>query len=109
MESVVSADSEPITPLIHRIRSLYTDFSISSIIVAGSCGAYFDQADCVIQMDRYEPREITDLAHKKAEEFQKIIASDNGLGRSFCQSDSHDRFIPLVQPQFCLLYTSRCV
>ena len=100
MESVVSADSEPITPLIHRIRSLYTDFSISSIIVAGSCGAYFDQADCVIQMDRYEPREITDLAHKKAEEFQKIIASDNGPGRSFCQSDSHDRFIPLVQPQF---------
>lgn len=100
MESVVSPDSEPITPLIHRIRSLYTDFSISSIIVAGSCGAYFDQADCVIQMDQYKPREITALAHKKAREFQKMIASGNGLFGSLCQSGIPDSKTAPARPHF---------
>lgn len=69
MQSVVSRASEPITPLIDRIRELYEDYGISSVIVAGSSGAYFYKADCILQMDRYEPVEITAFAREKAAEY----------------------------------------
>lgn len=69
MESVVSRSCEPITPLIHRIRQLYEDWGISSILVAGSSGAFFEKADCIIQMDRYKPLEITSFAKEQARRF----------------------------------------
>ena len=37
---------------------------VSTILVAGSSGAYFHVADHIIQMDRYEPRDITALARE---------------------------------------------
>lgn len=39
------------------------------MIVAGSSGAYFHVADCIIQMDRYVPRDITALAKREAQAF----------------------------------------
>jgi predicted ABC-class ATPase len=33
------------------VRSMSTDFGISSIIVIGGSGAYFDVADCVVMMN----------------------------------------------------------
>lgn len=75
MESVVSRSCEPITPLIHRIRQLYEDWGISTILVAGSSGAFFEKADHIIQMDRYIPVEITDLAKEKA----RIYLEHTGL------------------------------
>ena len=71
MESVVSRSCEPITPLIHRIRKLYEDWGISSILVAGSSGAFFEKADCIIQMDRYKPLEITAFAKEQARRFSR--------------------------------------
>ena len=55
MQRVVHRDHEPITPFIERVRGLYEDHGISSIIVAGSSGAYFQVADHILQMDRYMP------------------------------------------------------
>lgn len=69
MQRVIHRDMEPITPFIERIRELYEIYGISTIIVAGSSGAYFHIADRIIQMDRYEPRDITGLAKKEAEGF----------------------------------------
>ena len=69
MQSVVSRDSEPITPYIDRLRELYEVYGISSIIVAGSSGSYFHKADHIIQMRRYVPEEITDFARIKAAQF----------------------------------------
>ena len=66
MARVVSGDKEPITPFISRIRDLYEKAGISTILVAGSSGAFFHVADTVIQMDRYVPVEITDAAKKAA-------------------------------------------
>ena len=48
MQQVVSPQEEPITPFIERVRSLYQDFGISSIIVAGSSRPYFHLADTII-------------------------------------------------------------
>ncbi len=66
MKQVVAGDAEPITPFSDRIRPLYEQLGISTILVAGSSGAYFPQADTVIQMDCYRPAEITDFAKETA-------------------------------------------
>lgn len=69
MQRVVHRDVEPITPFVERVRELYETYGISTVLVAGSSGSYFHKADCVIQMNRYEPVEITALAKEAAQEF----------------------------------------
>ncbi len=60
MQQIVSPKKEPITPFLARIRELYETFGISTILVAGSSGAFFHKADQVIQMDAYRPKDVTD-------------------------------------------------
>lgn len=72
MQRVIHRDMEPITPFIDRIRELYERYAISTVIVAGSSGAYFHIADTIVQMDRYEPKEITTFAKKEAEQFPAL-------------------------------------
>ena len=69
MQRVVNRNSEPITPFIDRVQELSTNYHISTILVAGSSGSYFHKADCIIQMDHYLPKDITDFAKKEAEAF----------------------------------------
>ncbi|MGL4571534.1 MAG: ABC-ATPase domain-containing protein [Clostridium sp.] len=59
MQSLVSSEDEPITPFIELVRGIYEEKNISTIIVVGSSGDYFDIADTVIQMDAYEPKDVT--------------------------------------------------
>lgn len=72
MQRVIHRDMEPITPFIDRIRELYENYGISTVIVAGSSGSYFHMADRIIQMDRYVPKDITDYAKKEAEDFPAV-------------------------------------
>lgn len=72
MQRVIHRDMEPITPFIERIRELYEEYGISTVIVAGSSGAYFHIADAIIQMDRYMPKDITTYAKKEAEAYPAI-------------------------------------
>lgn len=73
MQQLVSKDKEPITPFIDVVRSLYKQKGISTILVAGSSGDFFDIADLVIQMDNYEPYEVT----KKAKALSRGITNVN--------------------------------
>lgn len=59
MQRVISHDKEPITPFLERAKDLYEHCDISTILVAGSSGAYFYIADTIIQMDCYRPVDIT--------------------------------------------------
>lgn len=90
MQRVVHRESEPITPFIERVRELYDAYGISTVLVAGSSGSYFHKADCVLQMNRYVPEEITELAKREAADFPlpaedtpKAEAPD--FGRVFCR------------------------
>ena len=76
MQRVIHRDMEPITPFIERIRELYEDYGISTMIVAGSSGAYFHIADTIIQMDRYVPKDITEYAKKEAESYPVITGPE---------------------------------
>lgn len=76
MQEVISENEEPITPFISRVRGLYRDKGISSIIVAGSSGSYFHVADTVIQMKEYVPVDITDRAKTAAEAYPSITGDE---------------------------------
>ena len=59
MQALVHKDHEPITPFIDRIRELYGELGVSTVLVMGGCGDYFDAADTVIMMKSYLPHEVT--------------------------------------------------
>lgn len=59
MEEVVAAEQEPITPFVERVRALWEQAGVSSVIVVGSSGAFFPVADTVVQMDCYRAIDVT--------------------------------------------------
>lgn len=67
MQRVVHEKEEPIIPFIDRVRALYEKKDISTILVAGSSGAYFYVADTVIQMKEYRAYDITKMAKAEAQ------------------------------------------
>ncbi len=69
MARVITSGEEPITPFISRVRGMYEELGVSSVIVAGSSGAYFHVADTVIQMKEYVPYDITSRAREAASEY----------------------------------------
>ena len=66
MQRLVTKDKEPITPFIDKVRQLHRDKGISTILVMGGSGDYFDVAHRVIQMSDYQPTDVTDAAHQIA-------------------------------------------
>jgi predicted ABC-class ATPase len=66
MQQLVSAEQEPITPLLHRIRELYEEQGVSALIVTGGSGDYLSVADTVIQLDNYRPRDVSARARALA-------------------------------------------
>ena len=66
MKKLVTA--EPITPLVDRVRALWCDHGVSTIIVAGGSSAFIDVADTVIAMEDYQPHDVTEKARALAED-----------------------------------------
>ena len=80
MQELIAKEKEPITPFIDRVRQLYEERGVSTILVIGGSGDYFDVADHVLAMDSYVPREVTDEA--------KAIAARRPEGRKREGEDS---------------------
>jgi predicted ABC-class ATPase len=70
MMQLVAPEKEPITPFVRVVRSLYNDHGISSVLVMGGVGDYFDVADNVIMMDCYKCLDVTERA-------KQIVASSS--------------------------------
>jgi predicted ABC-class ATPase len=82
MQALVPKEREPITPLIDRVHSLHTEHGISTILVVGGSGDYFDVADTVIGMDAYRPRDLTGEAREVARRFDsRRVAEASGPAR----------------------------
>ncbi|MEO0647120.1 MAG: ABC-ATPase domain-containing protein [Cyanobacteria bacterium J06650_10] len=73
MQALISKDKEPITPFVDKVRQLYDDYGVSTILVMGGSGDYFAVADTVIAMEDYQPRIVTAAA--------KAIAQANAAQR----------------------------
>ncbi len=75
MQALIAKEKEPITPFVDKVRQLYDDYGISTILVMGGSGDYFAVADTVIAMEDYQPRIVTAQAkaitHADSETRQK--------------------------------------
>ena len=74
MQELVEKSGEPITPFLDRVRQLSEDRGVSTILVLGGSGDYFDVADRVIRMDAFRPRDVTPEA--------KAVAARHPTGRN---------------------------
>lgn len=81
MQALVAPEKEPIVPFIDKARSMWRDHGVSSVIVVGGAGDYFDVSDLVIMMDEYRARDVTREARR--------IADDHGVKRA---RDGDERF-----------------
>jgi predicted ABC-class ATPase len=60
MQKLVAKEHEPITPFIDRVKQLHREHGVSTIIVIGGSGDYFDVSDRVICMREYKPMDVAD-------------------------------------------------
>ncbi|OUM86123.1 MAG: ATPase [Bacillus thermozeamaize] len=66
MQALVAKEQEPITPFIDKVRQLYEERRVSTILVLGGSGDYLDVADRVIKMETYRPYDVTEEAKEIA-------------------------------------------
>lgn len=79
MQKVIHPGEEPIIPFVSRMRQLFDELGISTILVAGSSGAFFEISDLILQMKEYKPIDIT----KKAKEATEATSE---------KIETHDKF-----------------
>jgi len=63
MQKLVNKKDEPITPFVDQARKLFSHHGISTILVLGGSGDYFDISDTIIQMKQFVPYNVTQAAH----------------------------------------------
>ncbi len=66
MQALVPKDGEPITPFVDRVRALWDERGVSSVIVLGGSGDYLDVADRVVAMREYRPFDVSSEARRVA-------------------------------------------
>ncbi|WP_457571953.1 ABC-ATPase domain-containing protein [Desulfovulcanus sp.] len=72
MQMLVAKEFEPITPFVDRVRELYQKFGVSTILVLGGSGDYFDVADKVIMMQNYKALDVTNKAKEIADRHKNL-------------------------------------
>ena len=80
MQQLITKDKEPITPFVDKVGKLFIDHGVSTILVMGGSGDYFDVADTVIAMDTYLPQDVSDRA-KEISERHRASRKDEGGAR----------------------------
>jgi len=76
MVDLVAPEKEPITPFVKRVRPLFTEAGISTIMVIGGSGDFFPVADTVICMERYQANDVTQRAKEIAEKHGRGVPED---------------------------------
>ncbi len=77
MQKLVKKPDEPITSYIDKVRQLYVEKKISTILVLGGVGDYFEVADHVIQMIKYRPEDVSVQAKKIIRESPTIRVKED--------------------------------
>ncbi|MDK2821900.1 MAG: hypothetical protein PWP31_1865 [Clostridia bacterium] len=78
MQELVGKEKEPITPFIDKVRQLYKEYKVSTVLVLGGSGDYFEVADKVIMMDEYRPVDMTEKARAIAKRIDLIRVNEGG-------------------------------
>jgi predicted ABC-class ATPase len=77
MQALVQKAHEPITPFLDRVRELYDTMGVSTVLVMGGSGDYFDVADTVIMMRDYHPHDVTAEARDIARSYPTRRSAEN--------------------------------
>ncbi len=78
MQRLIHKNEEPITPFIDKVKQVYRDLNVSTILVMGGSGDYFDVADHVIGMNNYKPEDLTDQAKQINREVETKRTEEGG-------------------------------
>lgn len=78
MQQLIHKNEEPITPFIDKVKQVYRDLNVSTILVMGGSGDYFDVADHVIGMNNYKPEDLTDQAKQINREVETKRTEEGG-------------------------------
>ncbi len=78
MQALVHKSCEPITPFVDRVRELYAAHGVSTVLVMGGCGDYFETADTVVMMREYVPVDVTRRAREIAAEIPTQRVNEGG-------------------------------
>ncbi|WP_088894121.1 ABC-ATPase domain-containing protein [Leptolyngbya ohadii] len=78
MQALIAKNKEPITPFVDKIRQLYQDYGVSTILVMGGSGDYFEVADTVIAMVDFQPQNVTQQAKEIAAAYQTDRTAEGG-------------------------------
>lgn len=73
-------NKEPLTPFTERVRQLFTEIGVSTIVVIGGSGEYLAVADTVLMMDEYIIYNATKKSIEICNQFNQSppIAEDTG-------------------------------
>lgn len=82
MQKLVAKEKEPITPFIDKVKPLHHEYGVSTVLIVGGSGDYFEVADQIIMMDEYVPRDVTNLAKEiaKTDGYKRDQSSNNKFG-----------------------------
>jgi predicted ABC-class ATPase len=78
MQALIAKEKEPITPFIDKVRQLYTEYGVSTVLVMGGSGDYFDVADRVIAMENFLPLDVTTQAKAIATQYVTARKPEGG-------------------------------
>ena len=59
IQALIASNQEPIAPMVDRIEELRKVFGVSTLLVMGDSGDYFNSSDQVIDMDLFHPKLVT--------------------------------------------------
>eukprot|EP00922_Rhytidocystis_sp_ex-Travisia-forbesii_P049995 GHVS01074399.1.p1 GENE.GHVS01074399.1~~GHVS01074399.1.p1 ORF type:complete len:572 (+),score=93.81 GHVS01074399.1:39-1754(+) len=76
MQALVAREKEPITAFIYKVLPLFTELSVSTIMVAGASGDFFEVADCVVQMDKYACKNVTSQAGVVVRKYKDLLPAE---------------------------------
>ena len=103
MQKLIAPEKEPITPFSNKVKPLYEDYDVSTILIVGGSGDYFDVADQVLMMDEYHLKDVTEEAKEIAntDGYKREIDGNQSFGvlshripltDSFSKKGKEDRF-----------------
>ncbi|WP_436951338.1 ABC-ATPase domain-containing protein [Staphylococcus shinii] len=113
MQRLIAPEKEPITPFASKVKSLYEDHDVSTILIVGGSGDYFEVADQVLMMDEYILKDVTENAKAIAQATDNTTKATNNsefgnlparvpLKSSFNKKGKDNRF--KVKGRYSILY-----
>ncbi|MBN2056077.1 ABC-ATPase domain-containing protein, partial [bacterium] len=78
IQELVAKNREPITPFVDKVEALFRDHGVSTILVMGGSGDYFEKADTVLLLDNYRTYCVTGTARTIAQRFETGRLNEGG-------------------------------